>query len=207
MDYVLKHHGIKGQKWGVRRFQNSDGTRTAAGKKRYNTRYVTPDGKYLTPRGKRKSISSMQKELRFAQQVYKVSSKAAKKYSDKAELYLEKANASEKGSKQDERAMKGYAKHIENARRVERGEAAVKEAFSKVEKLKQDKWIDPNSTKSQEYKDAKALIKRYGIATMQDYYTTAGIGKNARSRVLYDIGKKTNKKPKYGYLHGESYLV
>ncbi len=35
MDYILKHHGIKGQKWGVRRFQNADGTRTAAGKKRY----------------------------------------------------------------------------------------------------------------------------------------------------------------------------
>lgn len=30
----LTHHGIKGQKWGVRRFQNEDGTLTAAGKKR-----------------------------------------------------------------------------------------------------------------------------------------------------------------------------
>ena len=34
MDYYFEHHGIKGQKWGVRRFQNRDGTRTAAGKKR-----------------------------------------------------------------------------------------------------------------------------------------------------------------------------
>ena len=31
----LYHHGIKGQKWGVRRFQNKDGTLTSAGKKRY----------------------------------------------------------------------------------------------------------------------------------------------------------------------------
>lgn len=31
----LYHHGIKGQKWGVRRFQNPDGTLTADGKKRY----------------------------------------------------------------------------------------------------------------------------------------------------------------------------
>lgn len=30
----LQHWGIKGQKWGVRRFQNEDGTRTEAGKKR-----------------------------------------------------------------------------------------------------------------------------------------------------------------------------
>ena len=33
--YVLYHHGIKGQKWGVRRFQKKDGTLTSAGKKRY----------------------------------------------------------------------------------------------------------------------------------------------------------------------------
>ena len=33
----LYHHGIKGQKWGVRRFENPDGTLTAAGKARYGT--------------------------------------------------------------------------------------------------------------------------------------------------------------------------
>lgn len=31
----LAHHGIKGQKWGVRRYQNSDGTLTAEGRARY----------------------------------------------------------------------------------------------------------------------------------------------------------------------------
>ena len=33
-DY-LAHHGIKGMKWGIRRFQNPDGTYTIAGRKRY----------------------------------------------------------------------------------------------------------------------------------------------------------------------------
>ena len=31
----LAHHGIKGQKWGIRRFQNEDGTLTEAGKEKY----------------------------------------------------------------------------------------------------------------------------------------------------------------------------
>lgn len=33
-EYELFHHGIKGQKWGVRRFQRKDGSLTPAGKKR-----------------------------------------------------------------------------------------------------------------------------------------------------------------------------
>ena len=31
----LAHHGIRGQRWGVRRYQNEDGTLTEAGKRRY----------------------------------------------------------------------------------------------------------------------------------------------------------------------------
>ena len=31
----LAHHGVKGQKWGIRRYQNPDGTLTAEGMKRY----------------------------------------------------------------------------------------------------------------------------------------------------------------------------
>ena len=32
---ALSHHGILGQKWGIRRYQNADGTLTAEGRKRY----------------------------------------------------------------------------------------------------------------------------------------------------------------------------
>lgn len=37
----LAHHGIIGMKWGVRRYQNKDGTLTSAGKKRYSGDSVT----------------------------------------------------------------------------------------------------------------------------------------------------------------------
>lgn len=35
MDIELYHHGIKGMKWGVRRYQNEDGSWTPEGKERY----------------------------------------------------------------------------------------------------------------------------------------------------------------------------
>ena len=38
LDYIA-HHGILGQKWGVRRYQNKDGTLTEAGKKHYHPNY------------------------------------------------------------------------------------------------------------------------------------------------------------------------
>ena len=34
---LLQHHGVKGMKWGVRRYQNKDGSLTPAGKKHYGT--------------------------------------------------------------------------------------------------------------------------------------------------------------------------
>lgn len=37
----LVHHGIKGQKWGVRRFQNEDGTLTEEGKIRYRSQFTS----------------------------------------------------------------------------------------------------------------------------------------------------------------------
>ena len=36
MEYELYHWGIKGMKWGIRRFQNKDGSLTPAGRKRYS---------------------------------------------------------------------------------------------------------------------------------------------------------------------------
>ncbi len=45
----LCHYGIPGMKWGVRRYQNSDGSLTTAGKKRYITKnqQLTGSGKKL----------------------------------------------------------------------------------------------------------------------------------------------------------------
>ena len=71
---TLSHHGIKGQKWGVRRFQNSDGSLTPAGEKRYGTKEER-----MRAREKSKEDRARSKEL-------KSSLKSAKKAYEQQKL-------------------------------------------------------------------------------------------------------------------------
>lgn len=64
----LYHWGIKGQKWGRRRYQNSDGSLTPAGKKRY---YDTPE------------LNKQKTEMQKARAVYKTSKSAYNKASNR----------------------------------------------------------------------------------------------------------------------------
>lgn len=64
----LYHHGIKGQRWGIRRFQNKNGSLTPAGKKRY---YDTPE------------LQRQKSEMDSAKSIKKESAKAFKKASNR----------------------------------------------------------------------------------------------------------------------------
>lgn len=60
----LKHYGIKGQKWGVRRFENADGTLTAEGRARYQKDSLAAEKAKRdqnTASGKKKAESDIQK--------------------------------------------------------------------------------------------------------------------------------------------------
>ena len=63
MDDVLIHHGILGMKWGVRRYQNKDGSLTSAGKKRYSDNDDIKEAPQKnTEEPKKKSVKDMSDE-------------------------------------------------------------------------------------------------------------------------------------------------
>ena len=58
MNDELSHHGILGQKWGVRRYQNEDGSLTLAGKKhleKLDTRWAKRNSDKITKKAKKQS--------------------------------------------------------------------------------------------------------------------------------------------------------
>lgn len=70
----LAHHGIKNQKWGIRRYQNEDGSLTAEGRKRYGTdskregtiMYSRTEETLKNPKGNRSVFEKQRNDFRDA---------------------------------------------------------------------------------------------------------------------------------------------
>lgn len=119
----LQHYGIKGQKWGVRRFQNADGTLTAKGKKRY----LDDDGA-LTSAGKK--------------QMKKLNQLDSKDNIDRANRSMAERNVERFGSRKDpvsKMLTKLNEKHVSNFdKTIEANDAKIKSVIDDMKSQKVD---------------------------------------------------------------------
>lgn len=149
-DYTetLYHHGVKGQKWGVRRYQNPDGTYTAEGRERYGIGSKNPTSK---------QINRLQLDLKetytHEHPLYQ-----------KMESYANKANAlAEKYDFDGDDGGGGTTKAAQKA-----GEKYM-EYWNKYEELSEE--ISQDITK----KVNKELIDKYGNKAINSYNMKASI--------------------------------
>lgn len=119
MSEYIKHHGIKGQKWGVRRFQNKDGSLTDAGRKRYGDGTSVND--YEKALNRTKTISEGVDEVR------KFKSSSDKLKDGKVEKEVRK-KVSEMSDKELQQAVQrlnmeeNYTRMMVNRDRINRGQ-------------------------------------------------------------------------------------
>lgn len=98
----IAHYGIKGQKWGVRRFRNPDGTLTAEGRRRARKEYKA-DNKEAFQKGKTATLSARAAD--YAEKRYERSKRFSvnpgkiARRKENAEYWREQASRSEQDVK------------------------------------------------------------------------------------------------------------
>ena len=145
----LYHFGIKGQKWGVRRYQNADGSLTEVGKSHYNKSYS-------------RSVTKLKKKKT---KVNKLNLKSDK-YQLKSDKAFEKSYRTISEKRSDKLKGKGY-KFKRKASRYNYKASKVTKSGEKYYKKMESKFSTmPVSTFNKEDVD---YVKKYANTVLSKY--------------------------------------
>lgn len=159
-DYLM-HYGIKGQQWGIRRYQNDDGTLTPEGKKRY--------GK--VSKGELAEKADYEEAFMKSLQGYDESwSKRADKFAKKKSKYQ---------AKYDKTGKEKFLKKIEKVSNKAKADEVAKKEFDKMIDWGREyiKNMDLSEIKKSDIQHNAAIGRSvavsgaFGAAMNLDYYT------------------------------------
>lgn len=170
----LYHHGIKGQKWGIRRFQNKNGGLTSAGRKRY----ADSDGGESNSKPKAKTVAKTgSKGTAKQKKVYKIPEK-------KSEHRLKLEEKYKKQGMNDKDAEQAAAKRI-HAEKIAAGAAAMTvaaaTAYAAYRGYTKDTTLKVDT-------DFQRVAKSADGKTMREqnaYYVSYKKGDNKRYKAVY----------------------
>lgn len=146
---VLCHYGVLGMKWGIRRYQNRDGTLTAAGRKRLRGEKTAPakakKASEMTDEELRSKTSRMQLENNYnnALRTYKENETSSKGPSKAAvikkvltnldtALKAAKKDALDRAKQEDlKKALKAFSEKPTEEQKAERDRLLMESVFSK----------------------------------------------------------------------------
>lgn len=180
----LYHYGVKGQKWGVRRYQNSDGTLTAAGRQRARKEVRTENktayelGKSATIAG-RSAARSMKRTIKYENRLDKQYDKDPEGQKSRTRRMRSKLDASSKTTRE---LLDMYTTFSSKAKQhcqslIDKyGDEAVKSIKYKDVKLPAGKESSPTFKTMNERTNNLSDYAKAGAATMASIGMTAVFG-------------------------------
>lgn len=158
-DEVLEHHGILGQKWGVRRYQNKDGSLTNFGK--YQARKIRGHAGPGQNYGTKRQLARDKKDLEYLNKGGHLSVGFTKKHQAKYDA-RDKAIIQDR-IKRNEQKLKTNNKKWSTKKKIIVGTALATTVVGgiygtkKIKEIKRNKYFSSNST-LKTFKDGSATV-------------------------------------------------
>lgn len=184
----LAHHGIKGMKWGIRRFQNPDGTLTAAGKKRYygqDGRLSRAGNKFN--RAQREKLKAYKEATRY--NVARVNPEFNKELSRFKNLKAQNSRfAREEEAKwlsdSDYKGLDYYQFKDERSRRFDETENGKRYLESA---LRLRKMVDSTASEHPLYNRSYKELRGYTSQDIEDDFVTVDYGRTVVDQIMNEI--------------------
>jgi hypothetical protein len=155
LDNELQHFGIKGMKWGVRRYQNKDGSLTPAGKKRYDESDEEREKKEKSKKTKVKVATAAVATAAVA------TTAAMNKDKVKKGAEFVKANKPPKGEKK-EATVEDYKESLKKTQSADKALQGIKEIVNKADDVAYAKKVRNDLTQMTD-KELQQAVNRLNM--------------------------------------------